>query len=404
MPTDEFDVNQITVREYSPELAEDLLAVRNTIFPPLTLQQWLESTSTFTASLAYLGKEPVGAIPFDLRTLILAPGRTARVAQENAVGVREEYRSRGIGTKMISAAAEFLADRCELLTVYRGAERSKGYNFYARTGHIDLLYLRRAECRDAGNAAPDVLVGGVDEIAADAEEIRRLFKACYSEMGGYPVRDADYWPQQLKSHIYVVLPHEFIYLRYPAKGEMRSYAILGRRLTGQEEAQTRLGIYELAAEDENAAAVIISHAAHIASSRGLVLWTYLGWEHPFRNLMLKLGFEEGLRFFMLMGRVISPQRLLTRAAADLEPLEELRIDVWTPTIDYTLWEGSRANRKITLEGKDWVITRLLTRRLDVQAAVATDLLTIQNGTDNDVLALARALPYCRWVYHHTDYI
>ena len=46
----------------------------------------------------------------------------------------------------------------------------------------------------------------------------------------------------------------------------------------------------------------------------------------------------------------------------------------------------------------------LARRLDVQAAVERDLLSIRDGQHADVLALSQALPYAKWVYHAIDYI
>lgn len=404
MQARDFDIDAVTVREYTPDDADDLLSVRNSIFPPLTLDQWLATTATFTASLAYLAGEPVGAIPMDIRRFVVAPGRTIAVAQENAVGVREDMRGRGIGSKMIAAAAEFLRNRCDMLAVYRGAERSIGYNFYARTGHCDLLYLRRAQCDNPSGELGDVAVLEVDALADDGLAMLDVFEACYGGMGGFPLRSADYWPRQLASHIYVVLPHEFFYLRYPAKGRLQGYAILGRRLRETGDGPAPLGVLEISALDESVARALIAAAGHLAAQRSLKTFVYVCEDHPFRAVFRQMGYAEGLRSFMIMGRTINPQRLLLRSATDLEPLADLVIRVWTPTVDYTLWEGERPRRRITLEGKDWVINRLLARRLDVRAAVAGDLLTICDGRMEDVQALARVLPYCRWVYHHIDYI
>ncbi|MBC7288037.1 MAG: GNAT family N-acetyltransferase [Armatimonadetes bacterium] len=393
----------VEVVEYSPERAADLLKVRNAIFPPLTLDQWLETTASFTGPIAYLGSEPVGAIPMDVREFQVAPGKIVRVAQENAVGVREDLRSRGIGSKMIEAAADFLAGRCEMLTVYRGAERTRGYKFYERTGHADLVYLRALTWEQPSGEVRDVAIGGIDQIDAEQDELLRVFSIAYGDYGGFPPRQQGYWARQLRSHIYVVLPHEFILLRYPAEGPMQGYLIAGWR-SGDQWQPAKIEILEFVALNDNAAShLLLALGAH-AEKAGRGIQVFAGWEHPLLFVLRRFGFVEGERYFMLMGRPIAPQRLLEKAAATLEPLAELAIDVWTPTTDYTLYAGPNAKRRITLEAKDWVIARLLSRRLDVVSAVEHDLLSIRNGLRRDVLALADALPYTKWVYHGIDYI
>jgi len=88
---------------------------------------------------------------------------------------------------------------------------------------------------------------------------------------------------------------------------------------------------------------------------------------------------------------------------DLQALSDLKINVWTPTKDYVLFEGDNATREITLEGKDIFIERLLTRRLDIISAVQHNLLTIRNGSPEIAARLSEALPFAPWVYHHIDY-
>ena len=107
-------LEDLICRECRPEDTADVLQVRNAIFPPITEEDWDQYYPQMTAVLAYLGDEPVGAIPLDEREFLLAPGLSVPVAFENAVGVKEEYRSRGIGTAMIEVAGEFMADRCDL--------------------------------------------------------------------------------------------------------------------------------------------------------------------------------------------------------------------------------------------------------------------------------------------------
>ncbi|MCD6351502.1 MAG: GNAT family N-acetyltransferase, partial [Armatimonadetes bacterium] len=333
------DPEAIVVREYRPEDAEDLLQVRNAIFPPLTLEQWRATTQNFTASLAYAGDEPIGAIPFELRDFLVAPGKVVRVAQENAVGVREDARSLGIGTKMIEAAAEFLPDRCDLLTVYRGAERSRGYKFYERSGHDDLIYLRHAYWDEPAGERGDVAVLGLEELEADGDRLLEVFAATYGGIAGYPPRSVGYWAPQLRGHIYVVLPTDVYYLRWPAEGQPEAYLLLGHRHERPHEQNNPLSILEFAATSPEAARRVLTAAGALAAEQGRTVQVYVSWEYPFRQLLREVGFREDLRHFMIMARVINPQRLLQRAAEDLAALDDLVLDVWTPRTDYRLWEG-----------------------------------------------------------------
>ena len=85
----------LVCREAMPEDVDDILQVRNAIFPPLTPEEYL-ADPTMTCSIAYLDGEPVGAIPLSVRQFRLAPGVVVGAAFENAVGTREDMRSRGI--------------------------------------------------------------------------------------------------------------------------------------------------------------------------------------------------------------------------------------------------------------------------------------------------------------------
>lgn len=84
--------DQVSVREYWPADAVNLHQVRNTLFPPLTLDQWLATRTNSTVSLAYLSGEPASAILFDVSDFLVVPSRVVRGAQENAVEGAEDLR------------------------------------------------------------------------------------------------------------------------------------------------------------------------------------------------------------------------------------------------------------------------------------------------------------------------
>jgi hypothetical protein len=107
---------------------------------------------------------------------------------------------------------------------------------------------------------------------------------------------------------------------------------------------------------------------------------------------------------MIMGQVIAPERLFQKACADFEAVADLKISFWSPSFDYTVHEGPSAKREVVVEGKEILLHRMLTRRLDVRSAIASDLVTIRDERPDDRERLAAALPYAKWEYHRLDWI
>ena len=393
-------MKNLVCREMTSDDVDDMLGVRNSIFPPIAREDWLRYP-TQTASMAWLDGVPVGAIPMDQRQFLVAPNTPICAAFEHAVGVRADFRSRGIGTAMIEAAREFLMDRCECLMVYRGAERSIGYNFYVKSGHRDLIYLRSLKWEPGEVESADVSVGDCEEAIATQEQMLPVFEAAFGDYGGFPPRSVGYWERALNDLIFVVIPQEIIFIRHPAQGKLAAYCIASARTEVRPD--NRVSIQEIAATNEEAAREVIKGVCAEGAKRGWPVTTIASVDSPYRMIMREMGFQEDGRHTMIMGQVIAPQRLFQKVCADFDAVADLRISVWSPSFDYLVYEGPNAKREIVVEGKEILLHRLLNRRLDVKAAIASDLVTIQNEQADDRDRLAAALPYVRWEYHHLDW-
>lgn len=383
-----------------PDEIEQMLSIRNAIFPPISREDWLRFPSN-TASMAFLDGIPIGAIPLDQRPFQVAPGRIIDTAFEHAVGTRADFRSRGVGSAMIDAAREFLRDRAEALMVYRGGERSAGYRFYERSGHYDLVYMRPMT-REPGEVRPaDVGVGGLEDCLAIQPELLRVFAAAFGDYGGFRPREVGYWETALSDMIFTVIAQDVIFIRYPADGALEAYAIATAR-TG-ERAQERVSIMEIAGVSDDAVREVLVGVCNEGARRGWPVATIACVDSPWRMLMQQMGFEEGLRYTMIMGQPIAHARLFEKVCEDFDAVAELKINVWAPGYEHTIWEGPEAKREITIEGKELLLNRLLMRRVDVAAAVASDLITIANERPEDRDRLAAALPYAPWEYHWIDW-
>src|SRR5919109_2928748 len=141
----------LQVRELSPDDAEPALRLRNRIFSPIGQEHWAQNQ---TGAVAYLGQTLVGVIPFTVREFVIAPEVSIWVAMANAVGVADGHRGRGIGSRMMEAAREFLPRWADATFVYTATEAGgPQYRFYRRSGYHDLLYPRQMR-RTVGRHQP----------------------------------------------------------------------------------------------------------------------------------------------------------------------------------------------------------------------------------------------------------
>lgn len=396
----------LTYREYRPDEAQAACEFTEQIFGPLPLDYWLKEPR-YTASMAFRGDELVGVIPLSLRQFQLAPGRVARTAWENAVGAREDLRGQGVGTGMILAAREFLADRCDLLCVYRGAERSAGYRFYAdKTGHVDLAYtcsFRLAEPRADRPAGFETHDQGA--VTAQAATLTSLFQSHWGRHGGFAVRDEGCYPWLIDNIIHGRIPSDRRLHLLLRDGVAQGFAITserqGRRADGN------VLVMDLAARDGDRRVVdgLLEGLAGYAAERGLplVFTTTLG--SGLEPLLDAHGFEQGPRRMMLMAWPLHPDKLFAQLVA-LRGDCDVTIDVWTPDRDLRLWDAGEGAPRATLEMKDRELCLALCDRLDGAAALAEQRLTVTGPAPRDKVAeaVARLCRCTPWFHPYLDWL
>jgi hypothetical protein len=205
----------------------------------------------------------------------------------------------------------------------------------------------------------------------------------------------------LNDMIFTVIPQDVIFARYPAEGELEAYCIATVR-TG-EPVREQVEIMEIAGTGEDAVREVLRGIGSEAVDRGWPVHTIACVDSPWRMLMREIGFEETIRATMIMGQPIAPGRLFEKVCDDFDAVADLKIDIWAPGYEHTIWEGPEAKREITVEGRELLLNRMLMRRLDVASAVASELLTIKHECPGDRDRLASALPYVPWEYHKIDW-
>ncbi|CAG7632048.1 hypothetical protein PAESOLCIP111_03342 [Paenibacillus solanacearum] len=397
----------VTAREIRDEELEQGLSIRNAIFPPITREDW-ERGAPCTGSIAFIDNDPAGFIPLFLRRIRIAPGIVVTAAFENSVGTRGDVRGLGIGSAMMEAAHDFLKGRADALMVYRGHERSQGYRFYEKTGHIDLCYMREYTGALAQAAMhPDVAVlEGKESVIAESDRLLELFEETYGAFGGFPDRHQGYWTQAFRSPYYAARPQRFFLFRLLEHGRLAGYLIAGKEVSADGR-ETPLRILETAAAGASAkrvAALLESAMAYSIRERlGPFSYT-ISDDDPHRELLDRMGLRSGLRSLHTMGLAIEAQALVTSIWQERLGRLTFPFRVRTPSQDIQ-WdpEGSAGERTVTLEMKDETLTRWLLGRLDFRARVNEGTVTVHNGNRAMVEELHRAVPFVPWVYHPIDY-
>ncbi len=388
------------ISELDPADTGPMLEFRNEIFGFITREQW--DAMDCTAVVAKRGRRLFGAIPLQYRELRLNRRVSIPVVFENAVGVAEAYRSRGLGTAMLDCAADFIRERVHALCVYRGGERSIGYRFYRKTHHGDVYFTDHLELdtealTDNGpGESRAVQVLPWTELPRLEARLLPIFNGAHGAFGGHWKRERGFFKRIIASHVHG--DESCRLLLANGRDGIQGYAVLNPAdLAG-------CNLYEIAAGDKRALKRLLAKAGELSKQRGKNLGIVLNREHPYYADLLELGFEPKGSQPYIMARVLRPERIFRRLAGKSSLLETLHLKAATPHRDLTLNQPDRPLCTATLYLKESQLSRLLFCRTDLGTALGTGLIRIDPLPRKIEAALCRIFRYSPWVSFRTDYI
>lgn len=397
-------MSEIEIREFRPDDIESFHALHDAVFPPVPfdeMQRWMERDDV-TAGVAVHNGRVVGEIPLHVRQFILRPGVSIRVAFEHSVCVDESMRGQGVGTRIQDAMKQFMRERIEALTVYRGGERTPAYNHYDKNGLTDCCYVRTWKHESPGSVAQpfgDLLPA--DAILERAEEFAANFRSAFEHAGGYQDRLPGFYKTAFTQLEAVELGSDYAALTLERDGRLLGHCIISQPEGGA------LVVRELATRwrDAQMAMPLLRGACGVAAESGVGVTVELHDGGGYTPLFETLGFRPQPRGNMIMACPLDWERLASIVWAPQSALSNVRVRVWTPQEEFVAHEPGRGPaREITVEMKHHQAVRWLMCRLDLRPLVAQEIVTVHGARPGDVDALSRAIPFARWEYQGIDHI
>ncbi|MFO8082187.1 MAG: GNAT family N-acetyltransferase [Armatimonadota bacterium] len=397
-------MKEIEIREFQPDDIESFHALHDAVFPPVPFEEmrrWM-SRNDVTAGVAILDGRVVGEIPLHTRQFVLRPGVSVRVAFEHCVCVDETMRGQGIGTRIQDEMKQFMRERVEVLTVYRGGEQTPAYNHYDKNGLTDCCYVRTWKCdapATVAKAARSLMSSR--EIMERGDDFAANFRSAYEYAGGYQDRLPGFYETAFTQLEAVELQSDYAALTVERDGRLLGHCILGLR------DERPVVIRELATRgrDLTMATRLLRGACAVAAEREASITAELHDGGAYTRAYETLGFTAQPRGDMIMGCPLDWERLASAIWAPQSELANVRVRVWTPQEEFIAQEpGGEASREITLELKHHQAVRWLMCRLDLPPLVEQEIVTVRGARAGDVEALSRAIPFAAWEYQGIDHI
>lgn len=397
-------MSEISIREFQPEDIESFHALHDAVFPPVPFEEmrrWM-ARDDVTAGVAVQEGRIVGEIPLHIRRFVLRPGVSVQVAFEHSVCVDESMRGEGVGTRIQDAMKQFMRDRVEALTVYRGGERTAAYNHYDKNGLTDCCYVRGWV-----NSAPGSVAEPLGEPLSAAAILEReqqfaaSFASANAHAGGYQQREPGFYETAFTQLEAVELGGEYAALVVEEAGRPLGHCIV-RLIEGQ-----AVRVLELAprGRDLAVAARLLRGACALAAERGVGVSVELHDGGVYTPVFETLGFRPQPRGNMIMACPLDWERLANIVWAPQSELGTVRVRVWTPQEEFVAHEpGGEPSREVTVEMKHHQAVRWLMCRLDLAPLVEQEIVTIRGARAGDAEALSRAVPFTAWEYQGIDHI
>jgi hypothetical protein len=232
-----------------------------------------------------------------------------------------------------------------------------------------------------------------------ASRLVDLYDQNYGRFGGGQKRAPSYWDRIFDGHVYRDRSWSLVVMQSDEK-HLAGYMIVTRGLWA---ATQETYVYEIVGQDRNAVEQLIRYARDLSSSGGVVVPS-VSLANPVCAVLRRLGFEEQASTPHLMARILCPERIFARLAADSGLCKSLSLTINTPHRSLTVNEPKDSQYEVLMETKEHLLSRLLLCRLNLEAAIEMELVRWNVHDAGLARDLYEVFAFAPWVQWFTDYV
>lgn len=187
-------------------LHDDILRVINFCnengFTKRTEDEWIGGG--IEAALAFHDNELVGAFPFFKRQIFTNDGSTVTCGYFTAVAIHENYRSAGLGSKLLS----ILYQSFGITGMFVNSNHDdRAFRWYLRNGYDQLnnITVYSANSNELFRIGSSYFVREITNTQLTdgiTINLKRVFDSYVAGCGGFETRELDFWNKKLKFHYY----------------------------------------------------------------------------------------------------------------------------------------------------------------------------------------------------------
>lgn len=295
-------------RSNKKDVPKILQFIKHSGFTERSLESWFGDN--MDAVIAIENDSIVGAIPFSVRQLKINKDLFVKAAHVSAVGVKEEYRSQGIGSKLISFIENEYFPEIDCVVVNREDKNGKdrAYKWYIKNGFLDLmnvryLYANAFDLPLYNQGKFKVSVLKIDDSSInniDYNNLLKIFNLTFRDVGGFQKRDKDFLIKRFKYHYYKKL-NTYYLLTLSDDNDVIAYSIFGKNFIRQKAGKIDILEYGFDRYKVNVKDLVYALSSFCVSNNIPIIRYVTSDEIDVYSELLSIGFKDsdGFKFMAL---------------------------------------------------------------------------------------------------------
>ena len=302
-------------RSNKKDVPRILQFIKDLGFTERSLESWFGDN--MDAVIALENDSIVGVIPFSVRQLKVNENLFVNAGHVSAVGIKEEYRSQGIGSNLISFLKDNYSSEIDCVVVNREDKNGKdrAYKWYIKNGFLDLmnvryLYANVSDLPTYNQGKFKVSVLKIDDSSINNinyNNLLKIFNLTFREVGGFQKRDKDFLVKRFNYHYYKKF-NTYYLLTLSKDKDVIAYSIFGKNFIRQKEGKIDIFEYGFDRYKVNVKDLVSALSSFCVSNNIPTIRFVTSDEMDAYSELLSIGFKDS-DGFKFMGLPLRPQIL-----------------------------------------------------------------------------------------------